>query len=134
MKQQKKVTGIVRNHLQTAISKRPIAEITSPELLTVLQALKARVMQSSQGSFAAAIFRRAIVRGLRHDDPTVAVRGALATPESQEHPHLEKPEDFGALLKNIDAYKASNFSIEFILKLSPLLFLRPTELGEARWK
>ena len=133
-KQQKKVTGIVRNHLQTAIRKRPIAEITSPELLTVLQSIKSKGNAKLARQFAAAIFRRAIVRGLRQDDPTIALRGALATPVSQEHPHLEKPEEFGALLKDIDAYKASNFSIEFILKLSPLLFLRPTELREARWK
>ncbi len=132
-KQQKKVTGIVRNHLQPAIGKRPIAEIRSPELLTVLQSIQSKGNAKLAQQFAGAIFRRAIVRGLRQDDPTVALRGALATPESQEHPHLEKPEEFGALLRAIDAYQACNFSVEFILKLSPLLFLRPTELREARW-
>ena len=133
-KQQKKAIGIVRNHLQPAIGERPVAEISSPELLTVLQGIKSKGNAKLARQFAAAIFRRAIVRGLRQDDPTVALRGALATPESQEHPHLEKPGEFGALLRDIDAYKARNFSVECILKLSPLLFLRPTELREAKWK
>lgn len=133
-KQEKKVTGIVRNHLLPAIGKRPVAEISSPELLTVFQRIKSKGNAKLTRQFAAAIIRRSIVRGLRQDDPTIALRGALATPESKEYPHLENPSKFGALLQDIDAYKASNFSVEFILKLSPLLFLRPTELREAVWK
>ena len=133
-KQQKKVTGIVRNHLQPAIGQRPIAEITSQELLVVLQGISSKGNAKLARQFAAAIFRRSIVRGLRQDDPTLALRGHLATPESKEYPHLVKPGEVGALLRDIDKYEASNFSVEFILKLSPLLFLRPTELREAVWK
>ena len=133
-KQDKKATGIVRNHLQPAIGKRSIAEITSQELLIVLQGINSKGNAKLARQFAAAIFRRSIVRGLRKDDPTLALKGAIATPKSKEHPHLERPKEVGALLRDIDKYKASNFSVEFILKLSPLLFLRPTELREAVWK
>ena len=100
----------------------------------MLQGIESKGNAKLARQFASAIFRRSIVRGLRQDDPTIALRGAIATPESKEHPHLEKPGEFGALLKDIDTYQASNFSVEFILKLSPLLFLRPTELREAIWR
>ena len=134
LKQQKKVTGIVRNHLQPVIGERPIAEITTPELLAVLQGIKSKGNAKLARQYAAAIFRRAIsVRGFRHDDPTLPLGGQLATPESKEHPHLENAGEFGALLRDIDSYQASNFAVEFILKLSPLLFLRPTELRQAKW-
>ena len=133
-KQQKKVTGIVRNYLVPALGERPVAEITSQELLAVLQAIKSKGNAKLGRQFASAIFRRSIVRGLRQDDPTIALRGAIATPESKEQPHLEKPGEVGALLRDIDKYQANNFSVEFILKLSPLLFLRPTELREAVWE
>ena len=133
-KQQKKVTGIVRNHLQPAMGDRPIQEITSQELLVVLQSIKSKGNAKLAKQFSSAIFRRSIVRGLRQDDPTIALRGAIATPESKEQPHLEKPGEVGALLRDIDKYQANNFSVEFILKLSPLLFLRPTELREAVWE
>ena len=132
-KQKKKVTGIVRNHLQPAIGNRPIAEITSQDLLVVLQRVKSKGNAKLARQFAAAIFRRSIIRGLRNDDPTIALRGALATPESHEHPHLEKPTELAALLRDIDTMHTCSFSVVFILKLSPLLFLRPTELREARW-
>ena len=133
-KQQKKVTGIVRNHLQPAIGDRPIAEITTPELLAVLQGIKSKGNAKLARQYAAAIFRRAIsAYELRPDDPTLSLKGQLATPTSKEHPHLEKAGEFGALLRDIDSYQASNFAVEFILKLSPLLFLRPTELREAKW-
>ena len=123
-KQQTKVTGIVRNHLQPVIGGRHIAEITTPELLTVLQDIDSKGNAKLAKQYIAAIFDRAIsARGLRADNPTLALKGQLATPESKEHPHLEKPGEFGALLRDIDSYQAPHFSKEYILKLSPLLFL-----------
>ena len=108
LKQQKKVTGIVRNHLQPVIGERPIAEITTPELLAVLQGIKSKGNAKLARQYAAAIFRRAIsVRGFRHDDPTLPLGGQLATPESKEHPHLENAGEFGALLRDIDSYQAA---------------------------
>ncbi len=119
-----------------AFGKRPIADITPPEVLKALQAVEAtgrletaRRMRSSIGE----VFRFAIATGRATFDPTFALRGALAKPQVTHRAAIVEPKRFGELLRAIDAFQGQPETIA-ALKLMALLFQRPGELRQAEWR
>lgn len=119
-----------------AFGKRPVAEIASPEVLRVLQTVEkkghletARRMRSSIGE----VFRFAIATGRATNDPTFALRGALAKPQVKHRAAITEPKAFGALLRAIDAFQGQPTTVA-ALKLMALLFQRPGELRLAEWR
>lgn len=118
-----------------AFGKRPIAEITAPEILKAIQLVEnkglletARRMRSSIGE----VFRFAIATGRASADPTYALRGALAKPQVKHRAAILEPKAFGGLLRAIDAFQGQPTTIA-ALKLMALLFPRPGELRLAEW-
>jgi integrase len=119
-----------------AFGKRPIAEITAPEILAVLLKVDAkgnhetaRRMRSSIGE----VFRFAIATARATNDPTFALRGALTVPVVKHRAAITDPREFGGLLRAIDAFNGQPATIA-ALKLMALLFPRPGELRMAEWK
>lgn len=119
-----------------AFGKRPVAEITPPEVLKVLQAVEAtgrletaRRMRSSIGE----VFRFAIATNRATFDPTFALRGALAKPQVKHRAAILEPARFGELLRAIDAFQGQPETVA-ALKLIALLFQRPGELRQAEWR
>jgi integrase len=113
-----------------SLGHRPIAEITAPELLSVLRKVEER------GCYETA-------RRLRSTLGTVRYRPGRARPGSrlarcadlaQSHspPAIVDPADIGALLRAIDGY-AGHPVTKSALRLAPLVFVRPGELRHAEW-
>ena len=87
--------------------------------------------QSGSGDRVGEVFRYAIATGRCHNDPTIALRGALVRPKPVHRAAILLPAPFGALLRAIDGY--STLSTRIALQLLALAFVRPGELRHAEW-
>ncbi|PPD14382.1 MAG: hypothetical protein CTY25_14475 [Methylobacterium sp.] len=85
-------------------------------------------MRSSIGE----VFRFAIATGRAEQDPTFALRGALAKPHVMDRAAILKSNDLGFLLKAIEEFKGQPTTVA-ALKLLTLLFPRPGELRLTEW-
>ena len=78
-----------------SLGPRPIAEITAPEVLKVLQGVEARERRESAKRLRAtigAVFRYAMATGRAPADPTLALRGALKSPVVRHRAAIIDPE------------------------------------------
>jgi integrase len=114
---------------------RPIAQITAAEVLRVLKIVEARGKLETAKRLRATIgqvFRLAIATGRAENDPTGALRGALAAPVVRHRAAIIDPKGFGALLRAIDGYEGAP-ETKAALLLSALTFCRPGEIRSAEW-
>lgn len=114
---------------------RPIAEITAPEILAVLHKAEAKGLQETAHRLRASIgevFRFAIATGRAVTDPTLALRGALATHKPTHRAAIIDAKELGALLRAIEGFQGQAVTVA-ALKLMALLFPRPGELRAAEW-
>jgi integrase len=114
---------------------RPITGITAPEILQALRGLEAREKLESAKRLRAVIgsvFRYAVATGRATDDPTAALRGALASPVVRHRAAIVAPAAFGGLLRTIDDYQGMP-EVRAGLQLLALTFVRPGELRAAKW-
>ncbi len=114
---------------------RPIAGISSAEVLGVLRRVEnrgrletARRLRGTIGS----VFRFAIATACAENDPTVALRGALAAPRVKHRAAVTDRSALGALLRAIDDFEGQP-TTRVGLQLMALLFPRPGELRAAQW-
>ena len=117
------------------IGQRPVADITAPELLTVLRRVEARGAIHSAHRIriiCGQVFRYAVATGRAERDPTGDLRGALPPAQTKHMAAIIDPQRLGALLRAIDGYEGS-FVVRAALKLTPLLFVRPGELRHMEW-
>lgn len=117
------------------IGGRPIAEITAPELLTVLRRIELRgaldtVHRAHQN--CGQVFRYGVATGRCERDPSGDLRGALAPAKHKNFAAITEPAAVGELLRAIDGFKGT-LVVQAALKLAPLFFVRPGELRKAQW-
>lgn len=113
----------------------PIAEITAPELLTVLRRIENRgALETAHRALqnCGQVFRYAVATGRAERDPSGDLRGALPPTKQKHHASIIDPKAIGELLRAIDGYQGSLVT-KCALKLAPLLFVRPGELRKAEW-
>jgi len=118
-----------------ALGPRPIAEITAPEVLSVLRAVEARGRHETAKRLRATIgqvFRYAVATGCAETDPTGALKGALTSPTVHHRAAIVEPKAFGALLRAIATYDGTP-ETRAALELLALTFVRPGELRAAEW-
>lgn len=117
------------------LGKRPISQISTPEILDILKALEVRgnleTAKRLRGT-AGAIFRYAIATARAENDPTSALRGAISTPKVTHRAAITDPIKLGAFLRALDAFDGQPETVA-ALKLLPLVFTRPGELRLAQW-
>lgn len=117
------------------IGRRPLAEITAPELLSVLRRVESRgKLETAQRlkQVCGQVFRYAVATGRAERDPTGDLRGALKTTKTQHHASITEPAKVGELLRAINAFSGS-LVVTCALKIAPLVFVRPGELRKAEW-
>ena len=118
------------------IGDRPVAKITSAELLAGLRKVETRGRHETARrlrSTCGMVFRYAIATGRAERDPSVDLRGALTTPTVKHRATIIEPSGIGALLRAIDGFDGQP-TTRAALKLAPLVFVRPGELRHAEWK
>ena len=114
---------------------RPISEISAADVLAVLRKVEARGRLESARRLRAIIgqvFRYAIATGRAENDPSGALRGAIASPVVKHRAAIIEPQAFGALLRAIAGYEGAP-ETKAALELLALTFVRPGELRAAEW-
>lgn len=113
----------------------PIAEIKAPELLTMLRRIESRgavdTAHRAQQN-CGQVFRFGIVTGRCDRDPSADLRGALSPARHSHFAAITEPKEAGVLLRAIDGFRGT-LVVQSALKLAPLAFVRPGELGKANW-
>ncbi|WP_022851532.1 tyrosine-type recombinase/integrase [Limisalsivibrio acetivorans] len=117
------------------IGNRPINNITSRELLTVLNRIQNRgaieIAHRVKG-ICGEIFRYGIITDRCDNDPSQALAGALKPKRNKNMATITEPKAVGALLRAIEDYQGSYVTI-CALKLLPNVFTRVGELRNAEW-
>lgn len=114
---------------------RPIAEITSPELLRVVRRVEARAIPTAHRVLGVCgdVFRYAVGTGRAERDPSADLRGTLKPkPKEKNRASVTDPAEVGRLLRSIGNTKSS-FPVRCAMLLAPLVFCRPGELVAAEW-
>ncbi|MDR5170696.1 tyrosine-type recombinase/integrase [Methylobacillus flagellatus] len=118
------------------IGGRPIAEITAPEVLDAIKRVeKLGILETAHRTLQTAgqVFRYAVQTGRAIRDVTADLKGALPPTTTKHMPAFTDPKDVAELLRAIDGFKGS-LTVLTALKLAPMVFVRPSELRQARWK
>jgi integrase len=113
----------------------PVGSITAAEVLRVLQPLEAEgKLETARRlrSVIGAVFRHAVVTARANNDPTQALRGAIAAPKVKSRAAITDPVEFGGMLRAIDGFKGQP-TTKAALQLMALLACRPGELRQASW-
>lgn len=130
-----KVISRLKNDVFPWIGGRAIAEITAPDVLSVLRRIEARgaldTAHRAQQN-CGQIFRYAVATGRATRDPTGDLRGALAPVKGEHFAAVTEPKEVAKLLRTFDGYQGS-FIVACALRLAPLVFVRPGELRRAEW-
>jgi integrase len=117
------------------IGERRVAEITAPELLSVLRKVEARGRYETARrlrSTCGMVFRYAVATGRAERDPSTDLRGALTAPKAKHRSAIVDPVGIGALLRAIEGFDGQP-TTKAALRLAPLVFVRPGELRHAEW-
>ncbi|MFN7186287.1 MAG: tyrosine-type recombinase/integrase [Alphaproteobacteria bacterium] len=132
-----KYTASIMRRLEADIfpklGNRPIAEITPPEILSVLRFIEARGahdLAHRVQQICGQIFTYAIVTGRAERNPVNDLRGAL-TPVTKKHNAYLKAEDLPEFLAKMNAYDGvqTRLAMKFLL----LTFVRTGEMRGALW-
>lgn len=126
---------LLSNHLLPWLGKRPISEITTPELLAVLRRIEQKgIIETAHRAkqTSGQIFRYAIATGRAERDPTPDLKGALASPNEKHLASITDPKEVRKLLNAMDSYRGTP-EVKAALLLSPLLFQRPGEIRTMKW-
>jgi len=130
-----KVIGRLERDIFPWLGKRPVAEITVPEVLGCLRRIEDRgAIDTAHRALqnCSQVFRYAVQTGRAQSDPTRDLRGALPPAKSGHFAAITEPERVGPLLRAMDAVKGT-FVVKSALRLAPYLFCRPGELRHMRW-
>ena len=126
---------LIKNHLLPWIGKRPLHEITPPELLEALHRAQNRgLLETARRAkqTASQIFRHAIRMGKLTSDPARDLSGGLTTPTAKSFSAITEPKAVGALMLAISNYDCTP-PVKAALQLSALLFQRPGEIRAMLW-
>lgn len=117
------------------IGGRPIAEITAPELLTVVRRIESRgALETAHRALAncGQVFRYAVATGRAERDPSGDLRGALPPVKGEHFAATTEPKRVAEILRAMDGYEGT-LTVRCALRLAPLVFVRPGELRKAEW-
>ncbi len=131
----KDVLNRLETHLFPKLGKRPIADITSLEVLEALRVIEksgALDMAQRMMQTCAQVFRYAVTTGRAERNPVTDLRGALKPPVRKHHSYLDANQ-LPDYLRNLDAYPGAT-QTKLALKFLLLTFVRTTELRGAEWK
>lgn len=117
------------------IGRKPIAEITAPEVLQAIKRVQSQnKLETAHRTLQAAgqVFRYAVQTGRATRDVTADLKGALPTPSVTHMAAFTEPKEVAELLRAIEGFTGT-FTVQAALRLAPLVFVRPSELRTAKW-
>jgi integrase len=117
-----------------AIGERPVREITSREILALLQNIEQRTTIEARKTkqIIGQVLRFAIARGDLEYDMTFNLRGALKSNVVRHYSALTRPDDIKQLMRSFGCYAGSPV-VQAALWFSLHTFQRPGEIMKAEW-
>lgn len=136
-KYRNKVINRLKAEVYPYIGQVPVAEVTAPQVLKVLQRIEARgIIESAHRvkQNIGQILRYAIATGRRElFDVTMALNKAIAPmPKDKNHAAPTEPKDIAPLLRIMAGYKGSPIT-RAALTIAPCVFVRIGELRHMQW-
>lgn len=125
----------LENYIFPWLGNKPISEITAPQILEVVKRIESlNKLETAHRTLQAVsqVFRYAVQTGRALRDPSVDLRGALPATVVKHMAAFTEPKEIAELLRAIDGFTGS-FTVQTALRLSPLVFTRPSELRTAKW-
>lgn len=125
----------MERNLFPTLGRRPIRDITPPELLATLRKMEERdaIDLAHRGQQTAGqIFRYAVATGRADRDITTDLRGALKTVKKVNHAYL-KQNELPEFLRKLEVYDG-DLQTKIATKLLLLTFVRTSELRGAKWE
>ena len=117
------------------IGNKPISDITAPQVLESIKRIEnLNILETAHRTLQTAgqVFRYAVQNGYAIRDVTADLKGALPATTTKHMAAFTEPKQIAGLLRAIDGFKGT-FTVQCALKLSPLVFVRPSELRHAKW-
>ena len=117
------------------LGSKQISEITPPQILEAVKRIEnLNKLETAHRTLQAVsqVFRHAVQTGRAMRDPCVDLRGALPAAVVKHMAAFTEPKEIAELLRAIDGFTGS-FTVQCALRLSPLVFARPSELRTAKW-
>lgn len=114
---------------------RPIAEVTAPELLSVLRRIEARgAIETAHRvrGICSLFFRYAVATSRAERDPAADLKGAITNRIPKPRAAITTPDEVGALMRAIDGF-AGTYTVKCALQMCALTFCRPGEVRTAEW-
>jgi integrase len=130
-----KIISRLENDVFPWIGNKPIAKLEAMDVLATLRRIEARnAIETAHRVHQSCgqVFRYAVATGRAKADVTRDLRGALSSWKPGRFASITDPIKVGELLRAIDGFTGS-YVVLALLKLSPLVFTRPSELREAEW-
>ena len=131
-----KVISRFEQHLFPWIGNYPISEITAPQVMEAVKRIeKLNILETAHRTLQTAgqVFRYAVQTGRAIRDVTADLKGALPPTRIKHMAAFTEPKDVAELLRGIDGFTGT-LTVQCALRLSPLVFVRPGELRQAKWK
>lgn len=130
-----KVEASLENDVFPWIGSRDVGSLESTDFLSIARRIEARGVHETAHRVlrrCGQVMRYAIATGRARRDPVADLRGALLPVEKGHFAAITTPEQLGALLAALHAYRGTPMTMA-ALKLAPLLFVRPIELRSMEW-
>jgi integrase len=129
----KKTLKRLETHVFTRLGTRPIADITTHELLSVMRTIEEHSpdLAHRQLQICGQIFSYAVITQRATNNPTASLRGALKPVVKKSHAYI-KPNELQEYLKNLEAYEGALLT-KLAMKFLLLTFVRTRELRGAAW-
>lgn len=132
---QERTVRRLENYIFPWLGSKPISEITAPQILEVVKRIEnLNKLETAHRTMQAIshIFRHAVQTGRALRDTTVDLRGALPAPLVKHMAAFTETKEIAELLRAIDGFTGS-FTVQCAIRLSLLVFTRPSELRTAKW-
>jgi integrase len=125
----------LENYIFPWLGSKPISEINAPQILEAVKRIEnLNKLETAHRTLQATsqVFRHAVQTGRALRDPCVDLRGALPATVVKHMAAFTEPKQIAELLRAIDGFTGS-LTVQTALRLSPLVFTRPSELRTAKW-
>jgi integrase len=132
--QQKKIRRF-ELYVFPVIGSKPIAEIKSPDVFSIIKPLIAKNQLETAhrvNSEISAAFAYAIAHGFTDYDPAQPVAKQIPAQKVKHNAAITEPKEVAQLLRDIFSYQGT-FVVQCALRLSPLIFQRPGEIRQMLW-
>lgn len=134
--QHEKTLARLQNDVFPWLGAKPIAEITAPEVLSVLRRIDERgaryTAHRCRGQISQ-VMRYAIATGRAERDLCPDLKGAIPSVRGGNFASITEPAKVAELLRAIDGFKGT-FVVKCALEIAPSVFVRPGELRKAEWE